>query len=157
MGNIISAGGQDGFLSRNQTVIIDKGSHDGLVFGLAVVSSQGMIVGKIAEVKDDISIVNLITNPACKLAATILNSEKTMGVAEGEFGLVVKMNFIPQNTNITQSEIVITSGLEQNIPRGLVVGKITQVLRISNELWQNATIEPLVNLDNLIVLSVIVP
>ncbi len=157
MGNIISSVGKIGIMARNQSIIIDKGSSDGLVPGLAAISSQGMIIGKIIEVKDNISIIHLVTNPLCKLAATVLNSEKTMGIAEGEFGLTVKMNFIPQNNLINEGQTVITSGLEQNIPRGLVIGKITQISKASNELWQDATIEPLINLDSLIVISVILP
>ncbi|MBU0619941.1 rod shape-determining protein MreC, partial [Patescibacteria group bacterium] len=79
----------------------------------------------------------------------------TMGIIEGEFGLTIKMDFIPQNKRINNEDIVITSGLEKNIPKGLVIGKITRINKNNNEVWQNAIIEPLADLDNLIIVSVL--
>ncbi|MBU2416305.1 rod shape-determining protein MreC, partial [Patescibacteria group bacterium] len=70
-------------------------------------------------------------------------------------GLTIKMDFIPQNKRINNEDIVITSGLEKNIPKGLVIGKITRINKNNNEVWQNAIIEPLADLDNLIIVSVL--
>lgn len=157
MGNIISRGGDGNNLSQSKTIIIDKGEKDGISPGLAVANGQGIMIGKIIAVQDRLSEVYLTVNPDCKLAATIQNQDKTSGVTIGELGLAVKMEFIPQTKEIKIGDIVVTSGLEQNIPRGLVIGKITQVNKESNELWQNAIIEPLVNLDELIIVSVLLP
>jgi len=155
--NIISRGGLGGSIQQYQSIIIDKGEKDGLFDGLAVVSSQGIIVGKVMAVKDHLSEVYLTTNPSCKLAATIQNQDKTSGIVQGELGLTIRMEFIPQTEEIKVGDIVITSGLEQNIPRGLIIGKVTQVTKESNELWQSAVIEPLVDLDELIIVSVLLP
>lgn len=157
LGNILSAGGLDNPGNLDQSIIIDKGSADGLAPGLAVVSSQGVIIGKVSEVKDNFSQVRLNTNDQCKLAATILNQDKTSGITEGDMGLTVKMKFIPQTMELKIGDIVVTSGLEENIPRGLIIGKISQTDKENNGLWQNATIEPLVNLDNLVIVSVLLP
>lgn len=165
MSNIISRGELIGENSEgNQSVVIDKGSVDGLFAGLAVVSStasgtsgQGVIVGKIINVKDNISEVYLVTNKNCKLAAAILGQNKTSGIAHGELGLTVKMEFISQAENIKIDDIVATSGLEQNIPRGLVIGRVAKVNKENNEVWQSATIEPRINLDSLSIVSILLP
>jgi len=165
MANIISRGELTGSSGGgNQSVIIDKGSADGLFAGLAVVSStaigtssQGVIIGKIINVKDNISEVYLVTNKNNKLAASIFGESKTSGIASGELGLTVKMDFIPQTENIKAGDIVATSGLEQNIPRGLVIGRVTKVSKENNEVWQTATIEPMVNLDVLSIVSILLP
>ncbi len=143
---------------------IDKGKADGLVSGLAVVSpniygdgSQGIIIGKVTEVKDNLAQVLIITNPNCKLAAAVNGQSQTMGIARGELGLSVKMEFIPQNAELKLDDLIMTSGLEQNIPRGLVIGKINQVIKESNELWQSAVVEPLINLDELTIVAVLLP
>ncbi|MFH0956192.1 MAG: rod shape-determining protein MreC, partial [Candidatus Falkowbacteria bacterium] len=150
--NIISRGELTGSNGEgNQSVVIDKGSADGLFEGLAVVSSrtygtssQGVIIGKIVNVKDHIAEVYLVTNKNSKLAASIFGKNKTSGIASGELGLTIKMDFIPQTENIKAGDIVATSGLEQNIPRGLVIGRVTKVSKENNEVWQTAAIEPLV-------------
>jgi len=163
--NIISrgelAGGDE---EGNQSVIIDKGSVDGLYSGLAVVSStavgtssQGVIVGKIADVKEHISEIYLVTDKNIKLAAAILGESKTSGVASGDLGLTIKMDFIPQTENIKPGDIVATSGLEQSVPKGLVIGRVAKINKENNEVWQSATIEPMVDLDNLSVVSILLP
>jgi rod shape-determining protein MreC len=67
------------------------------------------------------------------------------------------MNYIPQLEKVTVGDTVVTSGLSEDIPRGLVIGRVTNVKSISNEVWQTATIEPLLNFKNLTVVSVVIP
>lgn len=164
MANIISRGELAGDTADSRSVIIDKGSRDGLFAGLAVASfvssgqaGRGVIIGKIVNVKDNLSEIYLITNKNCKLAAAILGEKKTSGVVSGELGLTVKMDFIPQTENIKPGDLVATSGLEQNIPRGLVIGRVTKVFKENNQVWQSATIEPQINLDSLSIVLVLLP
>lgn len=158
-GELTGSGGEG-----NQSAIIDKGSADGLSAGLAVVSSeamgassQGVIIGKIVNIKEHIAEVYLVTNKNSKLAASIFGENKTSGIASGELGLTIKMDFIPQTENIKAGDIVATSGLEQSIPRGLIIGRVTKVSKENNEVWQTATIEPMVDLDALSIVSILLP
>ena len=155
--NVISRGDMTDISNQSETIIIDKGSADGVLPGLAVVSGQGIIVGKVALTKDRISSVILINNSKCKLAAAVLGQGKTSGITEGEMGLTIKMNFIPQNQVVNPSDLIVTSGLEQSIPRGLVIGRVLEVGKENNDLWQNAVVEPLVDTENLIIVSVLLP
>lgn len=164
MANIISRGELAGEPEDSRSVVINKGSSDGLFTGLAVVSfvssgdsSSGVIIGKIVNVKDNLAEIYLVTDKNCKLAAAILGEKKTSGIVSGELGLTIKMEFIPQTETIKPGDLVATSGLEQNIPRGLVVGRVTKVVKENNEVWQSATIEPQINLDSLSVVSVLLP
>jgi len=163
--NIISRGQLTGNNTEDsRSILIDKGSKDGLFAGLAVVSSwaygtssQGVIIGKVINVKEHLSEVYLITNKNSKLAAAIFGEKKTSGIASGELSLTIKMNFIPQTENIKAGDVVATSGLEPNIPRGLVIGRVTKVIKENNEVWQSATIEPMINLDSLSIVSILLP
>lgn len=164
MANIISRGELQGEPGDSRSVLIDKGAKDGLFAGLAVVSSsgsgdqsQGVIIGKIVNVKDNLSEIYLVTDKNCKLAAAILGETKTSGIVAGELGLTIKMEFISQTENIKEGDLVATSGLEQNIPRGLVIGRVTKVIKENNEVWQSATIEPQIDLASLSVISVLLP
>lgn len=159
MANII-AKGELNSAEKGQTIIIDKGSKDGIFAGLPVISgngAQGLVVGKVNSVKEHLSEVYLATNQNCKFAIALYNQSKTSGIARGELGLTIKLDYISQSENIKVGDIVVTSGLEQDIPRGLVVGKITSITKENNELWQNAVVEPMVDLDNLIMVSILVP
>jgi len=162
--NIISREESISATKNSQTFLIDKGKADGVEPELAVISpnvyqadSQGMIIGKITQAKDHLAEVDFITNPNCQLAVSLFNQSKTSGIVHGDLGLTVKMEYIPQTEEIKEGDIVMTSGLEQNIARGLVVGRIIKVIKESNALWQSAVIEPMINLDDLIIVAVLIP
>jgi rod shape-determining protein MreC len=155
LGNIISRRGLDSS-GLDQNIIINKGSADGIEIGSGVIS-KGAVIGKVIGVKNNLSEICLITSRDCKFAATIQNTDKTSGIIKGELGLTIKMEFIPQTEEIAAGDNVVTSGLEKNIPRGLIIGKVTEVNKESNELWQSAVIEPLVDMDELIIVSVLIP
>lgn len=138
-------------------LVINRGTNDGLRPGLGVVSEEGVIVGKIVEVKPATAKICLTTSPSCQLPAALQNQDKTQGITDGDLGLTIKMNYIPQLQKIVPGDPVITSGLGGDIPRGLVIGKVVKVYNASNEVWQEATIEPPVNFDNLTVVSVVIP
>lgn len=157
MANVISKGEIGDVYGQPEAIVIDRGKNDGVSEGLAVVDSRGSVVGKVSDVKENSSFVCLTNNSKCKFAATILNEERTSGIIEGELGLTIKMGYIPQNRTIKKGDIVITSGLEENVKRGLVVGRVRDVNKENNELWQEAEIESLIELDNLTIVSVIIP
>jgi len=153
--NVISRGDITDIAGRTETITIDKGLRDGVYNGLSVISSKGIVVGKVYETKSQTAKVYLSNSSKCKLAATALNDDKTSGVTEGELGLTIKMGLIPQAKEINAGDIIVTSGLEKDIPRGLVIGKVKEVNKENNELWQEATIEPMIDPDEIIIVSVL--
>lgn len=153
--NIINKG--EG-LTVNQIVTLDRGSNDGIKVGQAVIGGQGHIVGKIFKVTNKLSYAYLITDERSLLAATISDKATIDGLTNGELGLTIKMDFVPQQTTeqLALNDIVITSGLEQNIPKGLIIGKIQEVMKEDNDLFQTAIIDPIVDLNSLSIVSVII-
>ena len=75
----------------------------------------------------------------------------------GDLGLTVKLNFVGQTEKINLGDIITTSGLEKDIPAGLVIGRVSQINNNQNDVWQNINIEPAVNFDNLRIVSVARP
>lgn len=157
LADVISSSFFSGLEENEKKITINKGSKAGLSPGLALINSEGMIIGKIFEVKDDISLAYLSTDSNCRLAATIQGETETEGVTEGDLGLTIKMNFVPQIKGIKLGDNAVTSGLEKNIPAGLLIGKVTQVEKENNAIWQKATIEPMADLNSISVVSVLMP
>jgi rod shape-determining protein MreC len=141
----------------SRDIIIDKGENDGLRIDLGVLSEEGVIIGKVIEANKVSSRICLVTTPGCQLAASLQNENKTKGVTDGSLGLTIEMSYIPQLEKISIGDTVVTSGLGGSIPRGLIIGKVSNVKSESNEVWQSATIEPLVDFNDLTVVSVIIP
>jgi len=154
MANVISRGEIE---ESDPVLTIDKGEKDGIRSGLAVVDSRGAILGKIIETKKTIAKVYLVTNKDCKFAVSVENGNKTSGTTSGELGLSIRMDFIPQTEKLSEGEMIITSGLEISIPRGMIIGKISSINKESNEIWQSAIIDPYADTGGSTIVSILIP
>jgi rod shape-determining protein MreC len=138
-----------------QSIILDKGSQDGIRADLPLITADGAIVGKIFRVKNNSAEAILETDSRSRIAAVIQNSSNSQGVVIGEHGLSLTMELIPKDDVVNNGDIVITSGLEPTIPRGLLIGKISSVFSPPNSFFQTARIQSLVKVDSLVVVSVL--
>jgi len=137
------------------TIVLSRGQKDGVKVGDPVVVNNGILVGKIFRVESDISIARLINDHQSKIASTVLNQNKSIGLVEGGYGISVRMNFIPQNETIAPGDVVITSGLENQIPRGLIIGTVQTVEKEAYEPFQKAVLTPGVELDKIFLASIL--
>ncbi len=157
LANVISQNLVFDIKQDDQDIVIDQGESSGLKVGAGVVDENGVVIGKVAELRSNIARVCLTTSRNCKLPATIQNNTRTIGITEGDRGLTIKMSYIPQSENINQGDTVITSGLGGDIPRGLLIGKVSQVNKLNNEIWQDVSIEPSFNRNSLTIVNVLLP
>jgi len=142
---------------NSQIFILNKGSENNIIKGLAVVYNNGIMLGKISQVEENISYLTLLTDNQSEIAVKILNSDKTMGLVKGELGVNTKIEMIPQDEELKINDIVVTSGLERNIPEGLLVGEVQEINQNPSELLKEAFLEPYFNLKNLDYVMIILP
>lgn len=142
--------------SAEKMVIIDAGEALGIKFGQPVVAGDGILVGTIAKVEKNISFARLINDNQSKIAATILNKDGSLGVVEGGYGLSVRMNFIPRNETVLIGDKIITSGLEQTIPRGLFIGEVAVAENEAYQPFQQAVLITAIDLSKLTIVSVLI-
>lgn len=138
------------------TIVLSRGEKDGVAVGNPVIVGEGILVGKIFRVEKDVSIARLINDQQSKVAATVLNQSKSIGLVEGGYGISVRMNFIPQNELIAPGDVVITSGLEEQTPRGLLIGTVQTVEKEAYEPFQKAVLTPDVDLDKIFMVSILI-
>ena len=112
-------------------------------------------MGKITKVEKQLAVVRLISDNQIKVAATVLNNERSLGVVEGGYGLSVRMSFIPRNEVVQVGDQIITSGLELNIPRGLLIGSVAAVENEPYQPFQQAVLTPAADLAKLTLVSVL--
>lgn len=155
LANVISQNLVFDIKQDDQDIVIDRGANDGVTVGAGVIDENGVIIGKVAEVRPTLARVCLTTSRNCQLPATIQNDTRTIGLTEGDKGLTIKMTYIPQSETIVPGDTVITSGLGGEIPRGLLIGEVSQVNKLNNDIWQNVNIEPLFNRNSLTIVNVL--
>ncbi len=142
--------------SDYQGLIINVGKKDGARVGLPVVVEDGILIGKIFAVSDEYSKVVLLTDSHSETAATINNGNKTLGIVVGEHGQNIKMELIPNDANVNVGDIAVTSGLEQDVPKGLIIGEIAKI-QASSSFFKTAYLKLLVTLEKLSSVAVIIP
>lgn len=133
--------------SVRQTVVIDKGERDGVSEGMVVVS-EGFLVGKISEVGEGTSKVFLITDPVSAIPVYVQNSTAT-GILKGQIGYGLSLEKVPQGDVLKQGQFVITSGLGGDYPKGLIIGKIDEIEKSDNAIFQGGSVRPEVNFGRL--------
>lgn len=117
---------------------INRGKHDGLVNGMAVIS-EGALVGKLADVGDSTSKVFLLTDPDFRVAVLDQNSRAT-GLVHGVLGNGLQLEDVPQDQQIKPGDTLITSGLGGDLPKGLIVGQIESTSHQDNAIFQSAQV-----------------
>jgi rod shape-determining protein MreC len=144
--NLIAASviGTDPLFSSEE-LILDKGKQDGVKEG-ALVVLKDILIGQISTVADSTSVVRLLTDPETKVPAATESGAK--GILEGEFGAGLILTQVVQSENLIVGQLVYTLG-EADFPRGLVLGKIARVQKNPADLFQKASIEPLIPFGSL--------
>ncbi len=138
-------------------IIINRGSHDGLAVGYPVIGSDGVLVGTIQQVDTYSSHVLLTTSLDSLVNGIISNPANSPGLLRGSYNTALRMELIPQTDAVTVGQSVVTSGADQYIPRGLVIGVIESVTDVPNAVFRTATVTPLFDLDQLFIVSIIIP
>jgi rod shape-determining protein MreC len=142
-------------------LIIDQGSSNGVTKGSAVLSSDGALVGKVIEIKDFVSIVRFITDPDSSFSAMVLkrgaeSAENGIlsGVVEGAHGLGLELRLVPADQKLEVGDLVVTSGEEIGIPRGIPIGTISEVLSLPGVPLQEAILSPFVSIPLLLYVDI---
>ena len=130
-----------------QYVIIDRGSDQGIRFGMPVITERGL-VGRIDAVTANASRVQLITDPGAIVNVRIEPSGAD-GQLSGSVTSEITLGMISSDITIESSDLVLTSGLGGTYPTDILVGQILAVRKAPNELFQTATIQPAVDFETL--------
>ncbi len=141
--------------SWSSSVIIDKGRHNGIKPGMAVVSFKGL-VGSIIESAQNTAKVLLINDPNQGISSIVQRSRQE-GLVSGTLGTNLIMRYLPDDADIVIGDIVVTSALSQVYPKGLLVGRIVNIGREFSGLNRYAVVKPAVDLSNVEELLVIIP
>lgn len=113
-------GGDDrrGYSSR----VVDKGSSSGISWDCPVINSEG-VVGRVVHVSRNSAVVQLISDLDSGVGILLERSRAT-GVLRGAGRQTATIHYVPLTEKAAPGERVITSGLDQIYPKGLLVGKV---------------------------------
>ena len=130
-----------------KTIMIDKGTKDGLVKGSPVLVPEG-IVGQIIKVAKNYSRVLLITDRNSAVDSLVQNS-RVRGMVKGNNEDNCSFVYTLRKEEVKEGEMIISSGLDQVFPKGMKIGKIIKVTKIHSQLFQDITLETSVDFNKI--------
>lgn len=135
----------------HSTITIDKGKKDGIRKNAVVFVPDGL-VGVVCEVSHNYSKVKTIFDEESFVSAICLRSGD-MGVIESagstSYSGKCSMKYIEKSAKTVVGDMIETSGTGGIFPKGIYIGKITQIKEDSRSLTLSATVETSVNINSL--------
>lgn len=132
--------------SWSSTVTIDKGTTSGLAVGMPVCDSSG-VIGQISECGATSSVVRLITDEGSSVSAMI-QSSRAQGMLEGSADGTLRLSLVRTDQTVEVGDLVVTSGLGGVYPKGLPLGRVTNIERTSGSLYYSITVRSLSSTDS---------
>ena len=140
-----------GYWYNNLT--IDKGSKNGVKKGDAVVTNKGLI-GKVVNVSNFSSSIKLLTSDEIsnKISVKVENN------GEYYYGLLIgydserkiyKIEGITDYKKIEKGNLVTTTGLTDYFPSGLIVGKVSRIVKDEYDLSSIVEVKPSANFEDI--------
>jgi rod shape-determining protein MreC len=133
---------------KSQCVYIDKGSREGLLPDMAVITADG-IVGKVLRVFSSPSTSQvLLIDDQTSGVGVILEKSRLQGILRGSPSGDVVLEKIMSDEQVQPGETVLTSGGDLVFPKGMPVGTVTAVKK-GTDSFLNITVKPASNLAKL--------
>ena len=135
------------------TITIDKGSKNGVKVDMPVVVSEGLI-GKVSKVTNFNSTVKLLTSDDVnnKISVKIsVDGKNVYGLLSGydKSSRSFIVEGIADNTEIKEGDMVLTTGMGDIFPSGILVGKVSKITKDNFDLARTVEVKSDVNFDDI--------
>ena len=133
----------------NNSFTIDKGANDGIDVGMPLMNSDGLI-GKVILVAPKYSQVMPYSHPLFRVSAQV-QSNRANGIITWDASNpnYLLMDFIPKTVSIDTGMVIQTSGLGNEFPRGIPIGRVVDYRSQEGSNTQQLRIEPYATLTDL--------
>ncbi len=139
------------------TILIDRGSSDGIELGMAVVAGDGIYVGKVTTLRERVSTVTLAADPSSRVAASPLSGDRLYGLVQGEGNGVARLTLVPQSESLKANDVVVTAGTEEKVPPNLPIALVNEIEGKPTDPFKTASLEPLARPERLQLVAVLRP
>jgi rod shape-determining protein MreC len=127
-----------------QLLTIDRGADDGIARMMPVVVADG-VVGRVHAVAGGTADVLVLTDRNSSVAARVERTRARANVRGLGKPDAARLDFALRTEDIIEGDALVTSGTDGVFPRGVPVGKVTQLDRTAHGLFQEARVIPAVD------------
>jgi rod shape-determining protein MreC len=130
-----------------KSVTINKGERDGVRKGMAVISPDG-VVGQVLKASPHYATILLITDYNSAIDSTAQKT-RARAIVEGKGENRCQLKYLLRTDEVNVGDVIVTSGLGGNFPKGLLIGEIRKVEKMGRGIFQYAELVPSVDLTRL--------
>jgi len=124
---------------------IDRGRIDVAERLAAVIVTSG-VVGRVAVLRRQSAVVQVLTDPASSIGGVVLRT-RGQGLVEGVAGGRLRIKMAVSEEALQPGDLVVTSGIGELFPKGLPLGRVLRV-HSATGLFRTAELEPAVDLTS---------
>jgi rod shape-determining protein MreC len=132
--------------SRFKSVILNRGSKDGIEVNDSVVTANGL-VGRVVLTTSDLAKVQLITDNNSSVGG-IIDRTRRQGVMRGDGSGAGQLFDVPSLSDVQPGDVVLTGGIDGIYPKGVPVGVVTKVEE-GKDLFKQIWVRPAVDFGSI--------
>jgi rod shape-determining protein MreC len=130
-----------------RSVLVDRGTQHGVEPGHPVITHEG-VVGVVTATSDHAAKTMLLLDRQSAIDALVQRS-RARGVLRGVGRASLEFEFVVRGADVVVGDEVVTSGLGGVFPKGLRLGRVSELRDAGGRLTRIAIIEPAVDLGRL--------
>jgi rod shape-determining protein MreC len=131
-----------------QLLTIDRGANDGIAALMPVVVAEG-VVGRVHAVAGGTADVLVLTDLNSSIAVRVDRTRARANVRGLGKPDLCRLDYALRTEDVIEGDALVTSGTDGVFPRGLPVGKVTQLERRQHGLFQDARVIPAVDVTRI--------
>lgn len=136
----------------NLTLTINKGSNVGIEPNDCVVDQYGNLAGVVSQVGLNWAEVATVVDPSIELGARLPRTNEE-AVLEGDFALMLdrklKLSYLPEDCVPIVGDQVVTSGLGDLYPAGLLIGTVEALREEDSGFTRYAVVDPAADVEQM--------
>jgi len=130
----------------SRTLLLDRGSRDGLAPNMPVVSAQG-VVGRVWTTSPSVAKIQMITDVDAG-TAVLVQRTRVQGILLGRGSDLCTLEYVSLHDDVQKGDLLVTSGLDGIYPRGLPVGRV-ETVGPGRGILRSITVQPRVEFNRL--------
>lgn len=143
-----------GYFPHESRVSLSVGSRQGVKPGMAVVAEGGLLA-VVGTVSPETSQAQLVTSPQVRVGVTVLGTPPRGGIAKGDGGRLLEVEFIGADRQFNVGDRVVTSGFSERIPGAIPVGEVIQVVEEPDYGSRRLRLAPFTDIDRTVGVKVV--
>ncbi|MBI5530325.1 MAG: rod shape-determining protein MreC [Candidatus Doudnabacteria bacterium] len=129
------------------SLVLNCGTESGVIEGQAAIS-QGYMVGKVIYSGKNSSTILLSTSSKFSTDAKVSQTNAS-AIVKGSFGSGLILDQVPQSTDLQKGFLAVTAGINDKIPKDILIGEVGDIVSTSNDLFKRASLVSPADFENL--------